>query len=132
MAAITTISRRRPRQVDERELVRSGFVCTLAQPGETVCKRVLWEDDRFGRVSELIELPSNQARVLVEVPAGRSISGQVDWQPLEHLPGANSETVGMLLAIITELAGDVYHRTEPLRGVEPFEVEEGVRYGGMV
>jgi light-regulated signal transduction histidine kinase (bacteriophytochrome) len=58
--------------------------------------RVLWEDDRFGRISELIELPSTQVRVLVEVPAGHSASGQIYWQPLEHLPGARSETVERL------------------------------------
>lgn len=135
MAAITAIAKRRPRQVrqvNERELVRSGFTCTLEQHGETVCTRVLWEDDRFGRISELIELPSSQVRVLVEVPAGHSASGQTHWQPLEHLPDASSETVGMLLAIIKELAGDVYRCTEPLRNVEPFEMDENVRYGGMV
>jgi len=132
MAPITAIAKRRTRQADERELSRSGFTCTLAQPGETVCTRVLWEDDRFGRVSELVALPAGQARVLVEVPAGRSLSGQTHWQPLEHLPEAGSETMGKLLAIIRELAGDVYTRTEPLRSVEPFEVDESARYGGMV
>ncbi|MHB0937977.1 MAG: hypothetical protein ACYDCO_12885 [Armatimonadota bacterium] len=132
MAAITAIAKRRPRKVNERELVRSGFTCTLAQPGETVCSRVLWEDDRFGRVTELVELPTLQARVLVEVPAGHSASGQTHWQPLEHLPGAGSQTVDTLVTIITALAGDLYARTESLREVTPFEVEDAVQYQGMV
>jgi len=132
MATITALANRRSRRVNERELVRSGFTCTLAQPGETVCTRILWEDDRFGRVSELIALPSSQAEVLVEVPAGRSASGQIHWQPLEHLPGADSETTERLTAIIKALAGDLYARTRSLREITPFEVEDGVQYQGMV
>jgi len=132
MAAITEMSKRRPRRVEESELARSGFTCAPVKTGSTVCRRVLWEDDRFGRVSELIELPAQQARVFVEVPAGRTASGQVLWKPLEHRPDAKSETVRLLLAIIKELAGDVFTRTTPLRSLEPFEVDESVQYGGVV
>jgi|GEM_PF-2111881 len=131
MPATAEISTRRPRRVKESELIRSGFTCA-PQPGATVCRRVLWEDDRFGRVLEMVELPEQQAIVCVELPVGRTISGQVTWAPLERLPGANSEAVQALLNIIGELAGDVFAHTAPLRAIAPFEVDESVRYGGVV
>jgi len=131
MVAIAEISTRRPRHVKESELTRSGFTCA-PQPGVTVCRRVLWEDDRFGRVSEMVELPAQQARVYVEIPTGRTAAGQVTWTPLERLPGADCEAVQAMLAIIGEMAGDVFAHTASLRAVEPFEVDESVRYGGVV
>ncbi|MHB9109116.1 MAG: hypothetical protein ACYDCO_18845 [Armatimonadota bacterium] len=77
--------------------------------------RMLWEDDRFGRVSLVMDPHTFERSLLVEVPAGRTRAGEVRWQPLHELDGADSEAAHELLAIIRELAGDVYFYTMPVR-----------------
>ena len=131
MATTLAVDKPRSRQYQQKELTRSDFTCAPTQTGKTTCARVLWEDDRYGRVTEVMELPAQKAHVRVEIPAGRSAAGQVSWTPLEQVAGADSDAVRRLLAIIKELAGDVYAATTPLRTVEPFEVDESVHYGGV-
>lgn len=77
--------------------------------------RMLWEDDRYGRVSLVMDPQTFERSLLVEVPAGRTRAGEVRWQPLHELEGADSEAARELLAIIHELAGDVYFYTIPVR-----------------
>ena len=77
--------------------------------------RMLWEDDRYGRVSLVMDPHTFERSLLVEVPAGRTRAGEVRWQPLSELDGADSEAARELLAIIRELAGDVYFYTIPVR-----------------
>ena len=121
----TLIRTEKPRRrLGERELTHAGFTCRLAQGGTTSCARVLWEDDRLGRITEIVELPIRQTRVIVEIPAGRTTSGQVHWAPLDTLAGAQSDAVQRLLPILKAMAADVYDRTLPLREVEPFELDE--------
>lgn len=118
------------RRVQEGDLTRAGFTCRLAPEGVTACARVLWEDDRLGRISEVVELPTQQVRLFVELPAGRTAAGVTRWQPLDTLEGSRSDAVRALLPLLKALAADVYTRTLPLREVEPFEEDDDPGYAG--
>ncbi len=127
--AVRTFPRRR---VDAQALTNAGFTCRLTpEHAVTTCARVLWEDDRLGRISEVVELPAQRVCLLVEVPAGRTAAGEVHWAPLDTLAGVQSQAVAALLPLLQAMAADVYARTLPLRDVEPFEVDEDAYQGPM-
>lgn len=86
--------------------------------------RMLWEDDRYGRVSLVMDPQTFVRSLLVEVPTGRTRAGEVRWQPLDELDGADSEAARALLAIIRELAGDVYFYTMPVRNDGPLSTPD--------
>jgi len=77
--------------------------------------RMLWEDDRYGRISLVMDAVTCARSLLVEVPAGRTSAGEVRWHPLDGVDGADSDAAHALLAIIRELAGDVYFYTVSIR-----------------
>lgn len=77
--------------------------------------RMLWEDDRYGRVSLVMDPHTFERSLLVEVPAGRTRAGEVRWLPIDNLEGADSEAAHVLLAMIREMAGDVYFYTLSVR-----------------
>lgn len=132
MATAVGVAQHRSRAIDDSAYTQSGFTCTPLAADRATCMRVLWEDDRIGRIAEVVELPTGQHGVQIEVPAGRTAAGITQWTPLEQLAGAHTEAVERLLVIVRELAGDVFTHTAPLRVVEPFTTDDEPRYGGIV
>lgn len=84
--------------------------------------RILWEDDRYGRVSLVMDPITCVKAYRIEIPDGCTIAGEIRWRALDELDGAESAAVRALLPMVTELAGDVYFLTLPLR--TGIEVEE--------
>lgn len=86
--------------------------------------RVLWEDDRYGRIALVMDRGTCARRLSVEVPSGRTAAGQVIWRPLDELSGAESEAAQTLLTLVHELAGDVCYYTMPQQTLDPFVASE--------
>jgi hypothetical protein len=85
----------------------------IAVQNKPILLRVLWEDNRYGRVSLVMDAATCARSLLVEVPVKRRSSGTVCWQPVNELDGGESDAVRTLLIIVRELAGDVYFNRVP-------------------
>ena len=114
------------------DFIQRGFSPTMEKMDFPPRQCVLWEDDRYGRVTQTVDAASGHEALSVEIPIGHSPAGQTYWRALQEMPGANSETVNCLLTIIREMAGDVYSYTTPLRQVEAFSEEEEMPFHGLV
>jgi len=132
---VTQIGRQHSHLFDnEDNLIQHGFSPKLEKVERLAWTRVLWEDDRIGRVTQMVDTVSGRDELTVEVPTSRSAAGQTYWRPISEASGASAETVQSLLLIIRELAGDVYSYTAPLRHVIDIDLpdEDETPFRGLV